>query len=85
MQLKIFILNIIPNCTGIMSKSAIRLENSKAAITIRNLNAHLSQLPLDFIDNSIIHQIHRGDKVPHRKQKFIERLAFNFSQKLGNF
>ena len=85
MQLKISVLNTIPNCKMIISKSAVCVENGKAAITIRNLNAHLSQLALDLIDNSIIHQIHQGDKVPYLKQKVTERPVFNFSQKLRNF
>lgn len=47
LQLENFILKTIPNCMVKIPKPNIRFDNGKAAITIRPLNASLSQLESD--------------------------------------
>ena len=47
LQLENFILKTIPNCMVKIPKPNIRFDNGKAAITIRPLNANLSQLESD--------------------------------------
>ena len=69
LQLKIIILNTITHYQVIILRPTMRLDNGKAAITICNPNAHLSQLQLSCNVNSNIHQIHLWNKGLHLNQK----------------
>ena len=65
----------------IVSRPTIRNGNGKAA---PNLNRHLGQLKVDFIDNVNIKEVHLGKKGLHLNKKGKNRLELNFLQKLRN-
>ena len=55
----------LSDCSVILSKPTVRTDNGKAALTIRNPNAHFSQLTAEFVDNSNICAEHIGQKGLH--------------------
>ena len=85
LQLKNEILKTLPNCNIIISKPAMRVDNGKAALTLKHLNEHLSQLKVDSIDNSNIKSMHNGRKGLHLNNKGKDKLALNFFHKIRNF
>ena len=85
LQLKNEVLKTLPNCNVIISKPTIRIDNGKAALTLRNLNQHLTELKVDSIDNSNIKQMHIGRKGLHLNNKGKDKLALNFFHKIRNF
>ena len=85
LQLKNEILKTLPNCNVIISKPTMRVDNGKAALTLKHLNEHLSQLKVDSIDNSNIKSMHIGRKGLHLNNKGKDKLALNFFHKIRNF
>ena len=85
LQLKNKILKTLPNCNIIISKPTMRVDYGKAALTLKHLNEHLSQLKVDSIDNSNIKSMHIGRKGLHLNNKGKEKLALNFFHKIRNF
>ena len=61
------------------------VDNGKAALTLKHLNEHLSQLKVDSIDNSNIKSMHIGRKGLHLNNKGKDKLALNFFHKIRNF
>ena len=74
LQLKNEILKTLPNCNVIISKPTMRVDNGKAALTLKHLNEHLSQLKVDSIDNSNIKSMHIGRKGLHLNNKGKDKL-----------
>ena len=68
----------------IVSRPTIRTNNGKAALTLSNFNKLLGQLEVNFIDNVNIKEVHLGKKGLHLNKKGMNRLEFNFLQKLLN-
>ena len=68
----------------IVSRTAIRTDNGKAALTLSNFNKHLGQLEADFTDNVNIKEVHLGMKGLHLNKKGKNRLELNFLIKLRN-
>ena len=60
LQLKQLITTTLPNSKVILSRPTLRIDNGKAALTLANLNNHLEQLEIDFIDNTNITGLHLG-------------------------
>ena len=85
LQLKNEILKTLPNCNVIISKPTMKVDNGKAALTLKHLNEHLSQLKVDSIDNSNIKSMHIGRKGLHLNNKSKDKLALNFFHKIRNF
>ena len=53
----------------IVSRLTIRTDNGRAALTLSNLNKHLGQLEVEFIDNVNIKKVHLGKKGLHLNKK----------------
>ena len=66
----------------ISSKPTLCTDNEKAAFKIRNLNAYLSQLNIDFVDKSNICTEHISQKVYHLSNKGMDRFPAIFSNKI---
>ena len=65
LQLKNTITKELPRCKVILSRPTIRKDNGKAALTLKHLNEHISQLETESIDNSNIKETHLGKKGLH--------------------
>ena len=57
---------------------------AKAALVLYNLNKHLGQLEVDFIDNMNIKELHLGKKSLHLNKKGKNRFELKSLQKLRN-
>ena len=75
LQLKNEILKTLPKCNVVISKPTMRVDNGKAALTLKHLNEHLSQLKVQSIDNSNIKPMHIGKKGLHPNNKGKDKLA----------
>ena len=69
-----------PNCHVVLSSPIDRLDDGKAALTIKRLNSLLSESPLDIIDNSNIsfHGMHGL----HLNEHGVGKLALNFIERI---
>ena len=69
-----------PNCHVVLSSPIVRLDDGKAALTIKRLNSLLSESPLDIIDNSNIsfHGMHGL----HLNEHGVGKLALNFIERI---
>ena len=63
LQLKQYIISILPTCRVIVSRPTVPTDNGKAALTLSNFNKLLRQLEIAFIDNENIKEVHLGIKV----------------------
>ena len=79
-QLKSAISKSLPDCRVIVSKPTCRSDNGKAALTIRNLNIHLSHLEMECIKNGNINDKHLGKKGLHSNT-----LTLNFLNQIRKF
>ena len=77
-MLKNQIKSSLPNCSILLSNIVERFDNAKAALTIKNLNEHLSDLALDVIENYNIDRDCLAKKGLHLNKKGLGRLAINF-------
>ena len=76
-KLKHYIENFLPNVMVILSKPIIRVDNSKANLTIRYVNKRLDDLNILMIDNSNIREDNLGKKGLHLNRQGTTRLAMN--------
>ena len=83
LQLKQYITNMLPPCRVIVSRPTIRIDNTKAVLTLSNFNKYLGQLEADFIDN-VNSKEQLGKKGLHLNKKVKNKLELNFLQKLRN-
>ena len=63
--MKQYITNILPTCKLIVSRPTMRTHNGMAALTLSNLNKHLGQLEVDFIDNVNVMEVQLRKKGLH--------------------
>ena len=78
--LKSAIMKSLSNCRVIPSKSTFQSDINKAALTIRNLNKHLSILDIECIENDNINDRYLGKKDLHLNTKRKGRqTCFEFS------
>ena len=84
LQLKQYNINILPTCRVIAARQTIRSDNGKTALTLSNLNKHLGQLEVDFIDNVNIKKLHLGKKSLHFNEICEKRFELNLLQKSRN-
>ena len=68
----------------IVARQTIRSDNGKTDLTLSNLNKHLGQLEVDFIDNVNIKKLHLGKKSLHFNKICENRFELNLLQKLRN-
>ena len=84
LQLKQYNINILPTCRVVVARQTIRSDNGKTDLTLSNLNKHLGQLEVDFIDNVNIKKLHLGKKSLHFNKICENRFELNLLQKLRN-
>ena len=82
--MKQYITNIWPTCRLIVSRPTMRTHNGMAALTLSNLNKHLGQLEVDFIDNVNVMEVQLRKKGLHLYKNCKNRLELIFLQKLRN-
>ena len=85
LQLKLFILQQLPDCNLFISQPTTRFDNNRARITIRNLNAKLNQLDIKMVDNSNIEEEQLGKKGLHLNSWGASRLAMNYLSIIRQF
>ena len=71
-----------PNCRVILSSPIDRLDDGKAALTIKRLNSLLSESSLDIIDNSNIGHSFLGMHGLHLNEHGVGKLALNFVKRI---
>ena len=71
-----------PNCHVVLSLPIDRLDEGKAALTIKRLNSLLSKSSLDIIDNSNIGHSFIGMHGLHLNEHVAGKLALNFVQRI---
>ena len=71
-----------PNCHVVLSSPIDRLDDGKAALTIKRLNSLLSESSLDIIDNSNIGHSFLGMHGLHLNEHGAGKLALNFVKKI---
>ena len=78
-----FIQSHLPNCVVIISSPVNRQDDPKKAVTIRNVNVILKNIPgINLIDNSNITTKHLGKRKLHLNLSGSTMLARNFLDKL---
>ena len=85
LKLKTLIKETLPETEVTFSTSTIRSDNGKAALTVRNLCDHLSDLNINILDNRNITSKHLGRKGLHLNKASSTRLAKNIIHKLRKF
>ena len=71
-----------PNCHVVLSSRMDRLDDGKAALTIKRLNSLLSQSSLDIIHNSNIGHSFLGMHGLHLNEHGAGKLALNFVKRI---
>ena len=71
-----------PNCHVVLSSPIDRLDDGKAALTIKRLNSLLLESSLDIIDNSIIRHSFFGMHGLHLNEHGVGKLASNFVKRI---
>ena len=71
-----------PNCHVVLSSPIDRLDDGKAALTIKRLNSLLSESSLDIIDNSNIGHSFLGMHGLHLNEHGVGKLALNFVKRI---
>ena len=71
-----------PNCHVLRSSPIDRLDDGKAALTIKRLNSLLSESPLDITDNSNIGHSFLGIHGLHLNEHGVGELALNFVKRI---
>ena len=71
-----------PNCHVVLSSPIDRLDDGKAALTIKRLNSLLSESSLDIIDNSNIGHGFLGINGLHLNGHGVGKLALNFVKRI---
>ena len=82
LKLKTLIKETLPETEEIFSTPTIRLDNSKAALTVRNLCDHLVDLNMGILDNRNITSKHIGHKSLHLNKSSSTRLVKDIIYKL---
>ena len=85
LKLKTLIKETLPETEVIFSTPTIRSDNSKAALTVRNLCDHLLDLNMDILDNRNITSKYLGRKGLHSNKAGSTRLAKNIIHNLRKF
>ena len=73
----------LQDCRIVALKPTTRHDYGKANLTVRNINKHLENWKLEWIDNSNINAEHVGDKGLHLNHKGKGRLGLNFLKQFG--
>ena len=71
-----------PNCHAALSSPIDRLDDGKAALTIKSLNSLLSESSLDIIDNNNIGHSFLGMHGLHLNEDGVGNLAFHFVKRI---
>ena len=71
-----------PNCHVVLSSPIDRLDDGKAALTIKRLNSLLLESSLDIIDNSNIGHSFLGMHGLHLNEHGVGKLALNFVKRI---
>ena len=71
-----------PNCHVVLSSPIDRLDDGKAALTIKRLNSLLSESSLGIIDNSNIRHSFHGMHGLHLNEHGVGKLALNFVERI---
>ena len=77
LQLKNFILSILPNCKVIFSALIDRFDDNKSRLTVKLTNRNMESRGIRVIDNSNITREHLGKKGLHLNPKGTGKLAIN--------
>ena len=77
-----FIKESNPNCHVVLSSPIDRLDDGKAALTIKRLNNLLSESSLDVTDNSNIGHSFLGTDALHLNEHDAGKLALNFVKRI---
>ena len=85
LQLKSFIQEKLPDAELIVSTPTLRLDNVKAALTIRQLTNYLINLKIDILDNRNITGKHLSKRGLHLNQSGSNLLTKNTISKLRKF
>ena len=80
LQLQIVITKTLPNCQVIFLQPTFRVHNGKEALTLDNLNETISEINLDFVDNSSIKVKHISQKGLHLNPTGKHRLVELYTQ-----
>ena len=62
LKLKALVKDSLPTCRMFISTPTLRIDDSKAQITVRQLTKHLLRLKIDTINNNNINVRHLGGK-----------------------
>ena len=81
LKLKTLVKETLPETEVTFSTSTIGSDNGKAALTVRNLCDHLSDLNINILDNRNITSKHLGHKGLHLYKAGSTRLAKNVIHK----
>ena len=86
-SLKALVQKDLPDCNVWISNLTLRTDNTKASLTVKNVNQHLSTLPLqlDIIDNSNISNAGLSRGGLHLNSKGLGKLPINFIKKIKSF
>ena len=71
-----------PNCHAVLSSPIDKLDNGKAALTIKTLNSLFSEPSLDIIDNSNIGHSFLGMYGLHLNEHGAGKLTLNFVKRI---
>ena len=82
LNLKGFILKLLPSSKVIISGIINRTDNSKASLTAKHLNNHLRSLNLELIDNENIGEEYLGRKGLHLNDQGHGKFAMNLIRKI---
>ena len=85
LKLKTLIKETLPETEVTFSTPTIRSDNSKAALTVRNLFDHLLDLNMDILDNRNITSKHLGRKGLHLNKPVLLALRKILFTSYGNF
>ena len=85
LKLKTLVKETLPETEVTFSTSTIGSDNGKAALTVRNLCDHLSDLNINILDNRNITSKHLGRKGLHLNKAGSARLSKNIIHKLRKF
>ena len=85
LKLKTLLRETLPETEVTFSTPTIRSDNGKAALTVRNLCDHLSDLNTDILDNRNIASKYLGRKGLNLNKAGSTRLAKNITHKLRKF
>ena len=85
LKLKTLVKETLPETEVTFSTSTIGSDNGKAALTVRNLCDHLSDLNINILDNRNITSKHLGRKGLHLNKAGSTHLPKNIIHKLRKF